>query len=141
VGQPAPEFTLKDMQGKPVALSSFRGKAVVLNFWATWCPPCKEETPWLVDAQKRYAAQGLQIVGVSMDDSGDQKQVAKFMEETAINYPILLGKEDVAQKYGGIEGLPTTFYIDRNGVVSEQVLGQRERSEIEQSIQKLLAVR
>jgi peroxiredoxin len=132
-GHNAPDFTLTDLQGHSVKLSDLRGKAVVLNFWATWCPPCKEEIPWFVELQKRYGSQGLQIVGVSMDD-GDQKDVEKFAAENAINYPVLLGKETVASQYGGIDYLPTTFYIDRDGVVMDRVFGQPGRDEIEKNI-------
>ena len=139
-GHDAPDFTLTDLQGHPVTLSDLRGKAVVLNFWATWCPPCKEEIPWFVDLQKRYGEQGLQIVGVSMDDDGDQKSVAKFAAENSINYPILLGKENVAAQYGGIDYLPTTFYIDRSGVVLDRVFGQPgTRDEIEQNVKRAIA--
>lgn len=139
-GRVAPDFTLTDLQGRNVKLSDLRGKAVVLNFWATWCPPCKQEIPWFVDMQKRYASQGLQVIGVSMDDGG-QQDVEKFAAENSINYPILLGKEAVAEQYGGIEYLPTTFYIDRNGVVMERVFGQPERGEIEQNVKRAIASR
>lgn len=138
-GHDAPDFVLTDLQGHSLKLSDLRGKAVVLNFWATWCPPCKEEIPWFVELQKRYAADGLQVVGVSMDDDSDQKAVAKFAAENSINYPVLLGKEKVAEQYGGIDYLPTTFYIDRNGVVMERVFGQPGRSEIEQNVKKAIA--
>jgi len=139
-GHEAPDFVLTDLQGHALKLSDLRGKAVVLNFWATWCPPCKEEIPWFVDLQKRYGEQGLQIVGVSMDDDGDQKSVAKFAAENSINYPILLGKENVAAQYGGIDYLPTTFYIDRSGVVLDRVFGQPgTRDEIEQNVKRAIA--
>lgn len=137
-GHDAPDFVLTDLQGHSLKLSDLRGKAVVLNFWATWCPPCKEEIPWFVELQKRYGAQGLQVVGVSMDD-GDQKDVEKFAAENSINYPVLLGKDTVAEQYGGIEYLPTTFYIDRNGVVMDRVFGQPGRDEIEQSVERAIA--
>jgi peroxiredoxin len=137
-GHNAPDFTLTDLQGNTVKLSDLRGKAVVLNFWATWCPPCKEEIPWFVELQKRYGSQGLQIVGVSMDD-GDLKDVEKFAAENSINYPVLLGKEAVAAQYGGIEYLPTTFYIDRDGVVMDRVFGQPGRDEIEKNIKLAIA--
>jgi len=137
-GHDSPDFVLADLQGHAVKLSDLRGKVVVLNFWATWCPPCKEEIPWFVELQKRYGAQGLQIVGVSMDD-GDQKDVEKFAAENAINYPILLGKDNVAEQYGGIDRLPTTFYIDRNGIVTDRVFGQLGREEIEQNVRKAIA--
>jgi peroxiredoxin len=138
-GHEAPDFVLTDLQGHALKLSDLRGKAVVLNFWATWCPPCKEEIPWFVELQRRYGAEGLQIVGVSMDDDSDQKDVAKFATEHSINYPVLFGKESVAGAYGGIDYLPTTFYIDRNGMVLDRVFGQPGRNEIEQNIQRALA--
>ncbi len=137
-GHDAPDFVLTDLQGHSVKLSDLRGKAVVLNFWATWCPPCKAEIPWFIELQKRYGAQGLQIVGVNMDD-GDQNDVQKFAAENSINYPILLGKDKVAEQYGGIEYLPTTFYIDRSGVVMDRVFGQPERTEIEQKVKRAIA--
>jgi peroxiredoxin len=139
-GLAAPDFVLTDLQGHNVKLSDLRGKAVVLNFWATWCPPCKQEIPWFVELQKRYGSEGLQVVGVSMDDEGDQKDVAKFAAEQSINYPVLLGKDNVASQYGGIEYLPTTFYIDRDGVVMDRVFGQPgSRDEIEQNVKRALA--
>ncbi len=140
-GKPAPEFTLTDLAGRPVALSSLRGKAVLLNFWATWCPPCKQEIPWFVEMQKRYGAQGLQVVGVNMDDAGDLKDVARFGAENGVNYPILIGQEQVAQQYGGIDYLPTTFYIDRKGVVVERVFGQPTgRDDVEKNIRLALGL-
>jgi peroxiredoxin len=139
-GLTAPDFVLTDLQGHNLKLSDLRGKAVVLNFWATWCPPCKEEIPWFVELQKRYGSQGLQVVGVSMDDDGDQKDVAKFAAANSINYPVLLGKDNVANQYGGIEYLPTTFYIGRDGVVMERVFGQPDnRDEIEKNVKRVLA--
>ena len=137
-GHDAPDFVLTDLKGHNLKLSDLRGKAVVLNFWATWCPPCKEEIPWFVEFQKRYGSQGLQVVGVSMDD-GDRKDVEKFAAENSINYPVLLGKEKVAEQYGGIDYLPTTFYIDRNGEVMDRVFGQPGRDEIEQSVKRAIA--
>ncbi len=137
-GHAAPDFTLTDLKGQKVTLSELHGKTVVLNFWATWCPPCKEEIPWFVELQKRYGAEGLQVIGVAMDD-GDQKDVEKFVAEQAVNYPILLGKEKVAALYGGIDYLPTTFYIDRNGVVLDRVFGEPGREQIEQNVKSALA--
>ncbi len=139
-GHDAPNFVLTDLQGKTVKLSDLRGKAVVLNFWATWCPPCNEEIPWLVDLQKRYGSQGLQIVGINMDD-GDPKNVVKFAAQHSINYPILYGQDKVADLYGGIDYLPTTFYIGRNGVVLDRVFGQAGRDEIEKDVQAAIATK
>jgi peroxiredoxin len=137
-GHPAPDFDLSDLQGNQVKLSDLRGKAVVLNFWATWCPPCKQEIPWFVELQKRYGSQGLQIVGISMDD-GDPREVIKFAAENSINYPILFGVEKVANQYGGIDYLPTTFYIDRNGVLIDRTFGEPERHELEQRVRRAIS--
>jgi len=136
-GTVAPDFELKSLDGKQVRLSDFRGKAVLLNFWATWCAPCKIEMPWFVDLQKQYAPQGLQVIGVAMDDSGEDA-IAKFAKEMAINYPVLVGKETVGDAYGGVEFLPTTFIIDRQGKVVERVFGLAGRSEFEDNIKKAL---
>ena len=136
-GSLAPDFQLKSLDGKQVRLSDFRGKAVLLNFWATWCAPCKIEMPWFVDLQKQYASQGLQVIGVAMDDSG-QDTIAKFAKELGVNYPVLIGKESVGDAYGGVEFLPTTFIIDRQGKVVNRVFGLAGRSEFEDSIKKAL---
>ena len=136
-GSVAPDFELKSLDGKQVRLSDFRGKAVLLNFWATWCAPCKIEMPWFVDLQKQYAAQGLQVIGVAMDDSGEQT-IAKFAKEMGVNYPVLIGKEAVGDAYGGVEFLPTTFIIDRQGKLVERVFGLVGRSEFEDNIKKAL---
>jgi len=136
-GSVAPDFELQNLEGKPVRLSDFRGKAVLLNFWATWCAPCKIEMPWFVDLQKQYAAQGLQVIGIAMDDSGTET-VAKFAKQMGVNYPVLLGKEAVGDAYGGVEFLPTTFIIDRQGKVVERIFGLAGRSEFEDNIKKAL---
>ena len=139
-GKPAPDFALKDLSGNTVRLSDYRGKAVVLNFWATWCPPCKAEMPWFVELQKRYGPQGLVIVGVSLDDDATPEQIAKFAQKLNVNYPILLGKDDIAKLYGGVDALPTTFYIDRNGTLVEVTMGlPSEREEIEDNVKRTLA--
>ena len=126
-GQIAPDFTLQTLDGKNMKLSDFRGKAVLLNFWATWCGPCKIEMPWFVQLQQQYGPEGLQIVGVAMDDSSSE-DIAKFVKEMGINYPILLGKESVGQSYGGVGVLPTTFFIDRDGKFVGREFGLQSRS-------------
>jgi cytochrome c biogenesis protein CcmG/thiol:disulfide interchange protein DsbE len=138
-GALAPDFTLNLIgeHGKPVRLSSLKGKAVLLNFWATWCEPCKIEMPWLVELQKKYGPQGLQVVGVAMDDAGD-KAIAAFAHKMGVNYVILQGTEKVADLYGGLEGLPTTFFLDRSGIVVDQAMGLESESLIEDSIKKSL---
>ena len=137
IGQPAPDFELSTLDGKAVHLSDFRGKAVVLNFWATWCDPCKVEMPWLVDLQKHYGPQGLQIVGVAMDDSG-KDAIQKFAQQMGVNYVVLQGKNAVGDAYGAT-GYPTTVYIDRNGKVLNHILGLVSKSEIEDNIKQALA--
>lgn len=134
----APDFSLPSLDGKTVHLSDFRGKAVLLNFWATWCEPCKVEMPWIVDLQKKYASQGLQVVGVAMDDAGAD-EIAKFTKEMGVNYPVVIGKDEVGDAYGGLPFLPTTFYIGRDGKIVDKVLGIKGRGEIEDDIKKALA--
>lgn len=136
-GMPAPDFTLETLDGKSVTLSSLRGKAVVVNFWATWCGPCKIETPWLVELQNQYGAQGLQIVGVAMDDSG-KDEIARFAKDMGMNYPVVLGKEAVGQAYGGVDALPESFFVGRDGKIVDKIMGLEGRSEIEDAIKKAL---
>ena len=136
-GQTAPDFTLASLDGKPLTLSGLRGKAVLLNFWATWCEPCKIEMPWFVDLQTKYGAQGFQVVGVAMDDASPS-DIADFAKKMGVNYPIVIGKEAVGDQYGGLPYLPSTFYIDREGKVIDRVFGLVSRSEIETNIQKAL---
>ena len=135
---PAPDFTLERLDGGSMKLSDLRGKAVLLNFWATWCGPCKIETPWLVELQSQYASQGLQVVGVAMDDSG-KDEIAKFAKDMGVNYPVLLGKEAVGDAYGGVPALPETFFIGRDGKIVDRIIGLKGRAEIEDSIKKALA--
>ena len=133
-GSMAPAFELKNIaDGKMVTLSSFRGKAVLLNFWATWCGPCKIEMPWLVDLQKKYGSQGFQIVGVAMDDA-DDKEIADFAKKMGVNYVVLKGTEKVGDLYGGIDRLPITYYIDPTGKVVEESIGLVSESTIEDHI-------
>jgi thiol-disulfide isomerase/thioredoxin len=134
---PAPDFTLESLDGKSMRLSDLRGKAVLLNFWATWCGPCKIETPWLVELQNQYGAQGLQVIGVAMDDSG-KDDIAKFAKDMGVNYPVLLGKEAVGDAYGGVPALPESFFIGRDGKIVDKIIGLKGRSEIEDSIKKAL---
>jgi thiol-disulfide isomerase/thioredoxin len=133
----APDFTLQSLDGKTVRLSDFRGRPVVLNFWATWCGPCKIEMPWFVDLQKQYGPAGVQFLGVAMDDASP-KDIAEFAASMKVNYPILIGKESVGDDYGGVQFLPETFYIDRNGKIIDKAFGLKGRGEIEDDIKKLL---
>lgn len=133
----APDFALESLEGKTMRLSDLRGKAVLLNFWATWCGPCKIEMPWFVDLQTQYRAQGLQIVGVAMDDAS-KEDIGKFAKDMGVNYPILIGKESVGDQYGGVGALPETFLISRDGKIVDKIIGLRGKAEIEDAIKKTL---
>jgi len=141
--QSAHDFALQSIDGKTVHLSDFRGKAVLLNFWATWCEPCKIETPWLVELQKQYGSQGLQIVGVDMQDDASLEEVSSFAKDMGIGYPILVGKpseqDAIADAYGGIPFLPETFLIGRDGKIVGKILGLKSKSDIEDEIKMALA--
>jgi thiol-disulfide isomerase/thioredoxin len=137
---PAPDFTLQSLDGRTMHLSDFRGKAVLLNFWATWCGPCKIEMPWFVELQNQYASQGFQIVGVAMDDAS-KEDISKFAKDMGVNYPILIGKESVGDEYGGVPALPESFLIGRDGKIVDKILGLRGKAEIEDAIKKALDTR
>jgi peroxiredoxin len=131
----APSFTLTDIDGKSVSLSDFREKIVVLDFWATWCPPCKREIPDFIDLQKEYGQRGVQFVGIALDEPG---RVQAFARQNGMNYPVLLGTNSIVSEYGGIEGIPTTFVIDKKGNVVTKFEGDRPRQVFEAEIKKLL---
>ena len=138
IGNLAPDFELPALDGKNLKLSGLRGKAVLLNFWATYCGPCKVEMPWFVELQKEYGPQGFQIVGVAMDDASTE-DIAKFAKEMGVNYPILIGKESVGQSYGGVGVLPTTFFLDRDGKLIAREFGLQSRSVFVDHIKKALS--
>lgn len=138
-GSVAPDFALKSVpDGKTVTLSSLRGKAVLVNFWATWCEPCKIEMPSLVDMQKKYGPQGLQIVGVAMDDA-DDKEISTFTHKMGVNYMVLRGTEKVGDLYGGVQQLPMTYYLDRSGKVVDETIGMAGEATFEEAIKRALA--
>lgn len=134
---PAPDFTLKDADGATVRLSDYRGKVVLLNFWATWCGPCKVEIPWFIEFEKTYKDQGFAVLGVSMDEDG-WKVVKPYIEQHKLNYPVLLGDEEVSKTYGGIDTLPTTLLIDREGRMASLHLGLDTRDEYQKEIGLLI---
>ena len=125
IGTPAPDFILTDMQGQKVTLSQFRGKVVVLNFWATWCPPCKDEMPSMEQLYRDYRDNGLVMLAVNVEGNG-KEAVEKFLRTTPHSFPILLDSENVAQNTYGVFRFPESFIIDRNGVVVEKIIGGRD---------------
>jgi peroxiredoxin len=136
-GVQAPDFHLLTLDGTAVKLSDYRGKAVLLNFWATWCAPCKVEMPWFVELQKQYGKDGLVILGVAMDDS-KPAEIARFASEMGVNYPVLLGTDQLSDDYGNVQYLPTTFYIGRSGTIVDKMTGLLDRKDIEEAVKKAL---
>jgi thiol-disulfide isomerase/thioredoxin len=134
----APAFSLTDITGKPLNLSDYQGKVVVLDFWATWCGPCRIEIPGFIDLQKRYAAQGFTMIGISMDDSPEP--VVDFYKQFQMNYPVAVGNDRLGELYGGMPGLPTTFVIGRDGRIYAKHSGAYDPSVFETEIKELLAL-
>ena len=136
---PAPPFARSDLDGSRVSLAQFRGKVILLNFWATWCAPCRVEMPQFVGWQTRYGPRGLQIVAVSMDDDVDP--VRTFLHRVQPNYPVLMGDAKLGELYGGVLGLPVTFLIDRTGIVRARVEGEMDLKAMEAKMRALLQSR
>lgn len=135
--KPAPNFALKDADGRTVQLSDYKGKVVLLNFWATWCAPCRLEIPWFVEFERKYKDRGFAVIGVSMDEGG-WDEVKPFLAENKVNYRMVLGDETVAREFGGIESLPTSFIIDRNGGVVAVHVGLVSKSKYEKDLESVL---
>jgi thiol-disulfide isomerase/thioredoxin len=141
-----PEVTFTDLDGKSVSLASLKGKAVLVNFWATWCEPCRIEIPWMIEFQQKYASRGFTILGVAMDDEG-KSVVAPFVQkerfdvdgkQMAMNYPIVLGNDDIAQKFGGLIGFPTSVLISKDGKIAKRFIGLVNHDTIVKDIEGLL---
>ena len=133
----APGFAFTGLSGQSLALAHFRGKVVLLNFWATWCAPCQVEMPVFAAWQRKYGPQGLQVIGISMDD--DAAPARRLVERLKLNYPVAMGDERLGARYGGVFGLPLTFLIDRNGVVHARFQGETDLNLIERQVAALLA--
>lgn len=132
----APDFTRTELKGRPFALKSYRGKLVLLNFWATWCGPCLAEIPRLAAWQNTYGAAGLQIVGVSMDD--DAAPVKRAYEKYQLNYPVVMGDAQIGESFGGVLGLPLSYLIDPKGHIVGRYQGEPNLSKLEMQIKSLL---
>jgi thiol-disulfide isomerase/thioredoxin len=141
-----PDVTFEKLDGADLPLASLKGKVVLVNFWATWCTACREEIPWMIGFQQKYASQGFTILGVAMDDDG-KKVVDPFVEskrfnvdgqQVAMSYPIIIGNYDLAAKFGGLIGLPTTIVISRDGKVVKRIIGEIDRDEMQGIIEEQL---
>ncbi len=135
--KPAPEFALKDGDGKTVHLEDYKGKVVLLDFFATWCGPCKIEIPWFMEMERKNKDRGFSVLGVSMDDEG-WEVVKPFLAELGVNYRVVIGNDATAQIYGGVDALPTTFLIDRNGKIAAIHIGLANKKVFEDGIEQLL---
>jgi len=135
----APDFTRVDLDQRPVSLADYRGKVILLNFWATWCAPCLAEVPRFADWQRKYGQRGLQLVGVSMDE--EEQPVRTAYQKYGLNYPVVMGDEKLGEAYGGVLGLPVTFLIDRKGKVRIVYKGATDLNVIEHQVQSLLSER
>lgn len=142
----APNFTVKDLQGADASLAQYRGKVVLLNFWATWCEPCRVDIPWLIEFQNKYGARGFTVLGMAMDEGG-KKDVDPFVrderfdvdgQKLAMNYPILIGNDDVGDKFGGLLGLPTSVLISRDGKKIKTFIGLVDHEKFVKAIEEQL---
>ncbi len=149
IGKPAPQFSLQDLHGNKVSLADYKGKAVLINFWATWCGPCKVETPWLVDLRNQYAGKGFEILGISAegddlapnDKEGwarDKTAIADFVQRMHMPYPVLIDGDSLSKPYGGLDAMPTSFFVDRSGKIVAATMGITSKDDIEANIQKAL---
>jgi thiol-disulfide isomerase/thioredoxin len=139
LGKTAPGFTLTNLDGKKVSLSEYKGRPVLVNFWATWCGPCKVEMPWFEEFRKQYAGQGFEVLGLTDDADAGKEAITKVVQKAGVNYPILLTDGKVQTAYGGLDVLPVSFYVDRNGVIVDQTAGLGSKNEIEAHIKKTIA--
>jgi peroxiredoxin len=136
--RPAPAFALRDLAGHSVSLADYRGKALLINFWATWCAPCRVEMPWFIDLQRKYATQGFTILGIDSDFPEDVPKVPGFAKRMNLNYPVLYGNHQTNTKYGCCDYLPISYYVDRAGTIRVATVGLGERNTVETYIRRLL---
>lgn len=133
----APDFTLKTADGKAITLSKLKGKVVLINFWATWCGPCRAEIPGFLEVYKKYRTRNFEIIGISLDNSG-WKVVNPFVEKYKIDYPIVLGDDSLVKAYGNFNAIPTTFLVDKKGNIVEEHVGYLSKEDLEKKLKPLL---
>jgi peroxiredoxin len=138
LGKTAPPFTLVDLEGKKVSLADYKGHAVVLNFWATYCGPCKLEMPWFQDLENKYKGQGLVVLGLDQDDGMAVKEVAAASKRVGVTYPILMPDDKVSKSYQLSDYIPETFYVDKSGKIVDQTIGAHSKDELEADVQKAI---
>ena len=138
-GKAAPSFTLVDLQGKKVSLADYKGHPVVLNFWATYCGPCKLEMPWFQDLQNKYKDKGLVVLGLDQDDGMAVKEVAAASKRVGVTYPILMPDDKVSKSYQLSDYIPETYYVDKSGKIVDQTIGAHSKDELEADVQKAIA--
>jgi cytochrome c biogenesis protein CcmG/thiol:disulfide interchange protein DsbE len=150
LGKQAPTFSLEDLDGKKVSLADYKGKALLINFWATWCGPCKLETPWLVELSNQYVGKNFVILGVDAENDGvdpsdkpgwakDKADVQRFVKREKMPYTVLLGGDSITKAYGDFDAMPTSFWVDRNGKVVAAQMGITSKDDLEEKIKKALA--
>jgi len=135
--QKAPDFTLKTIYEEEFHLYDYIGNVIIIDFWDTWCPPCRREIPHFIELYNKYKDKGLLIIGIAFAREGIEK-VKSFVDEEGINYPILIANSEVEKAYGGITAIPTTFIINKNGEILEKIVGYRDKEFFEEKIKKLL---
>jgi len=133
----APDFQVRTLEGQTLQLSALKGKVILLDFWATWCPPCRAEVPHLRQLYAQYQPKGLEIIGVSLDRNGEDT-VRSFVQQNGLLYPVAMGEERLTSAYGGIVGIPTAFLIDKQGSIVKKYVGYQDKSVFEQEIRRLL---
>ena len=138
IGSILPDFSVKDLQGRPLSSVDIRGKVVLIDFWATWCQPCKKETPGYEKLADEYGSRGLVVMGFKFDNMPDMEDPIAFAREIGVRYPFSVATEDLKQKFGGVEGLPTTILYDRQGVLRMKVIGFEYTDNVESAIKPLL---
>jgi peroxiredoxin len=138
LGKDAPAFVVKTLGGKQVSLADYKGKPVVVNFWATWCEACRQEMPWLAELRERYRPQGFEVLGIVTDRASPEK-IASAVESYGVKYPILFCNHATAQAYGGLPELPVSFFIDRRGKIIAKMTGADSKEEIEARIKEVLS--